>query len=389
MRSAVPSAGVRSARRAGAVALVSGLMFVVAIPSAAAGVPQPPLRSGAATSTGSWAVLPLGELSSEDNTFWQLLHVSSGSASWSPVTPPGTADNGGLVAGVSGSSAVAGVLPSGLLTFSPLAMSLDNGGTWNAAFVPGAVAHVPDGLALDGDPGGKVLAVVGSRVLRARSAVSSWSTLVSLSTLQRASRACGAKRLQAVAFTPAGTVLVGAQCRHGVGLFTDASGSWRRAGPSLVARSHTAPTSVIRLVSTGSVTTALLATVRSGHTKLVALWQSADGVWSASPLVGVPAAGPVATSVAPTGEITVLVDSSHGMVVEDVAPGTKWVALPAPPRGTVALAPSGAASPMGTGQIDLFTVHGAEFDVYARSPSGTSWSKVQSSQVPLAYGSSS
>jgi hypothetical protein len=393
--SSAPSAAYRRTLLVGAAAtLLVGLIVIAVleteVPSATEPpVPQPPLPSGTATSAGSWVVLPLGQLSSEMNTFWQLLHAPSGSAKWSPVTPEGTADNGGLVAGMSGGRVVAGVLTSGLLTFSPLALSVDGGGAWSPVFLPGAVARAPDALALDAGASGRVLAVVGSRVMVASSAVASWSTLVSLSTLRRVSQSCGARRLQAVAFAPAESPLVGVQCRHGLGLFTYTSTSWRYAGPQLGEGLRAAPTSIVRLVRTGSATVALVATVHSGRTRLLVLWKAAAGRWTISPSLQVPDAGPIATSVAQTGEIAVLVGSSHGSLVEEVAPNTKWTTLPAPPRGTVALAPPETTPPTSSGQTTLFTVHGAEFAVYVLSQSGSSWQEVQSSNVPLAYGSSS
>jgi hypothetical protein len=369
-----------------AVALC-GLTLPVAVPTAgAAGLPQPPLRSGSASSSGSWVVLPMGQLSDKANTFWQLLHRSAGSGSWSTVTPEGTADNGGLVAGMSGASVVAGVLPSQLLTFSPLAVSADNGATWNPVYLPGAVAEVPDGLAVDAAPAGNLLAVVGKRVLAAPSVLSDWSTLVSLSTLRRLAPGCDGQRLEAVAFTPTGAPLVGVQCRHGVGLFAEVSGSWRHIGPRLGHKSAAAATSVLRLETTGSAITALLAVAHSGHTQLVAAWQPAGGTWTISPALTV-ASGPASTSIASSGQVGVLAGSKHGSVVEEVAPGAKWTMLPAPPHGTAALAPS--ATTTGEDALELFTVSGAELAVYSRSPSGTSWQKVQSTRVPLAYGSSS
>lgn len=390
MTRSLPAGKRRRVRRAGVVAvLLVGLLLAGAPPAAAEAAPQPPLRSGAASAADSWVVLPMGQLSAKDNTFWQVLRLRPGSSHWSSVTPPGTADNGGLVAAVSGASVVAGVLPSGYLHFSPLSVSSDGGSTWAPAFLPGALGSVPDGLALGAGPGARALAVVGDRVLVAPAPVSSWSTLVTLSTLRRTSPRCDGSRLQAVAFTPAGTPLVGLQCRRGVGLFDDVAGTWRQTGARLGVAWARAPTSVIRLALTDSVTTALVATVRSGRTKLSALWQSAGGRWTASPLLPIQAPRPIATSVAASGEVAVLATSSHGLVVDEIAPGGRWTALPTPPTGTVALAPSGTAMTAGRDALDAFTVNGTALGVYGCSPSGTAWHRVQSSQVPLAYGSSS
>lgn len=394
MTSVASSATLRRVGRRVLVAavLLTGATLALAAPGAgAAAVPQPPLRSGTATSSGSWVVLPLGQLSDPQNTFWQLLHLPAGSASWSQVTPEGTADNGGLVAAMSGASVVAGVLPSQLLTFSPLSISSDSGGTWNPVFLPGAVAQVPDGLALDPMQGGNVLAIVGKRVLTSQSAGADWSTLVSLSTIRRLFPSCGGLRIQAVAITGAGAPLLGVQCRHGVGLFTEAFGSWRRVGPRLGHKLGGAPTSVLRLETTGSGITALLGVLHSGHTQLIAAWQPAGGGWTVSPALTV-TNGPASTSIAQSGQVAVLAGSKHGSVVEEVVPGAEWTALPPPPHGTVALASSRPVlSPTMSGPdpLELFTSDGAGFSVYALPPAAESWLKVQSTQVPLAYGSSS
>jgi hypothetical protein len=38
--------------------------------------------------------------------------------------------------------------------------------------------------------------------------------------------------------------------------------------------------------------------------------------------------------------------------------------------------------------IDAFTVNGGSLGVFALTPSGAKWVRVQSSEIPLAYGSS-
>lgn len=331
----------------------------------------------------------MGQLTDEDNTFWQLLHLAPGSSRWTPVTPTGTADNGGLVAAESGASVLAGVLPSGLLRFSPLSVSTDQATTWSPAFLPGALASLPDALALAPGPGGRVLAVVGSRVLVAPAGASSWSTLVSLSTLRRSASGCRAGRIQAVGFGPTGTPLVGLACSRGVGLLEDADGSWRQDAPGETTRSGGGPTAVLRLASTGAGTTVLAATRRSGRTVLCSLWQSTNGSWTVSPALAVPGPGPTATSIAATGEVAVLTDAARGLAIHVIAPGGTWTALPGPPRGTVAVAPSGTPVPADPSALDAFTVDGAALGVYQLAPSGRAWQLLQSTRIPLAYGSSS
>ena len=49
------------------------------------------------TKTGAWVDLAMGDLGQLANTFWQLIFLPAGHSRWSLVTPPGFADNGGLV----------------------------------------------------------------------------------------------------------------------------------------------------------------------------------------------------------------------------------------------------------------------------------------------------
>ena len=83
-----------------------------------------PLTTSIATVGSTWAVVVMGDPASQSGAFWQLVTLPHGSTQWALVTPPGVADNGGLVAAADPS---AGPLlrvafrPSQNLTFSPLA----------------------------------------------------------------------------------------------------------------------------------------------------------------------------------------------------------------------------------------------------------------------------
>jgi len=63
-------------------------------------------------------------------------------------------------------------------------------------------------------------------------------------------------------------------------------------------------------------------------------------------------------------------------------PGAAWRRLPAPPRGTAAL----AALPGGA--FDALAVSGGTLTVYQLTPGGV-WSRAQVIRVPVQYGSSS
>jgi hypothetical protein len=142
-------------RRLGVPATLLALLGCGLAATAAQAAVDAPLVSAVSTSTDSWVTLPMGDLSDPSTTFWELFHAASGSSHWSLVTPPGVADNGGLVQSSSAGAALVGVLPSDLLRFSPLAQSADGGGSWVPAFLPGALAPVPDALAYDAAPPGE------------------------------------------------------------------------------------------------------------------------------------------------------------------------------------------------------------------------------------------
>ena len=171
---------------------------VSALPAGGATVPALP-ASGVSTPDGSWSTLPMGQLSEQSNTFWELFHAVPGSSHWTLVTPEGTADNGGLVAGVSGDSIAAGVLPSALLRFSPLSSSSDGGSSWSPVFLPGGLTRLADALAIEtsGTPAG--LAVVSDgTVLAATKSLGSWAPLVSTAALRRAAPSCAVSAIAAV-----------------------------------------------------------------------------------------------------------------------------------------------------------------------------------------------
>jgi hypothetical protein len=350
------------------------------------------LPSAVSTASDSWVVLPMGELSVENNTFWQVLHSAPGSSQWSAVTPEGVADNGGLVAGAAAGTLLIGFLPSQLLRYSPLALSADGGGTWSPQLLPAALRALPDGLAYGGTGPAGALAVTGSgTVLAAPRGLSPWSTLVTTAHLRRISRSCGVTSVDAVALLPSGSPLIATGCRRGgdVGIFTRAAGSWRSVGTSLTDQPRSA-TDVLRLDASGATVTALVSTSRGRDRTLVAL-RKANEAWSQSPpLVLSTRTSVLATAVGEDGALAVLLGSPRsGTGVFMIDAGGLWARLPQPPAGTTAIAlPSGLATVVGDA-VDAFTVHGGSLGVFALTASNTRWVRIQSSHIALAYGSSS
>ena len=373
-----------------ACALLVGLLAAGFPAPAYAGL-RPPLESAVSTSSGSWVILPMG-LSDPDNTFWQLLHASPGSSHWSLATPPGVADNGGLAAGASGGSILIGVLPSRLLRFSPLSQSSDGGTSWGPFFLPSGLAVLPDALAYQGTAPGGAIAVSGGRTeaLAAPVNLSSWSPLVSAARLSRVSPGCGVTTLDAVAITPSGAPLVATDCHGGrVGIFTRTAGSWEPSGFALGGSLRGSATDVVRLAVTGSTTAALVSASRAGHRALVALWRTGGGPWTASsPLALTSRTSVLSTAVSSSGSFAVLTGAKGRRAVVEIAAGGPWTPLPTPPSRTTAVALPAGPETIDSVPVDAFTVDGGSLGVFALTPAGTRWVRVQSSQVPLAYGSS-
>ena len=119
-----------------------------------------PLATSLVTAQGTWATAVMGGSAASRNNFWQLFVRPAGASRWSLVTPPGVADNGGLVAagGAGGTSLLVGVRPSQHLTFSPLAMSGDAGKNWTPGLLDAALADVPGAIAVGAS--GRALALL-------------------------------------------------------------------------------------------------------------------------------------------------------------------------------------------------------------------------------------
>ena len=116
---------------AGSALVVVGIVVVGSHGSRTppAPVPPVPLASLSASTTSAdqtTVVFAMGKFDDPSNTFYELFTHQAGTTTWALATPPGVADNGGLVVGSSAAgSLTAGFLPSVDLTFSVLAHSID------------------------------------------------------------------------------------------------------------------------------------------------------------------------------------------------------------------------------------------------------------------------
>lgn len=321
-----------------------------------------PLATSLVTAQGAWAVVDMGGPPSAEENFWQVFVQHGGT--WSLATPPGVADNGGLVAAGSPGSLTIGFRPSQGLVFSPLATSTDGGQHWAPSVLGAALASVPDALAMG--PAGAELALLRNGDVDVSEAGGTWSAVTSEPALaaSAAGRECGITGVDALSFWPNGLKVVAGACeRRGVaGVFTDTNGTWQLDGPSVPGGGQVR---VLRL----SGSTALLA---SGGA-VYAAWHGSS--WTVS---GGLSGSPVASGFGANGSAWVLLGGGRAAVVS--GPGGAWQTLPAVPGRTAALALAG-------GETDSFAVAGAVATVWRLS--AVTWTKAQVINVPIPAGSSS
>jgi hypothetical protein len=343
------------------------------------------LTTSLVTAAGTWAVVVVGGSAATHNNFWQLFVRPAGSSTWKLVTPPGVADNGGLVvADTGGRSLVTAFRPSQYLRFTPMAVSGSGGRAWSPAGpLGGALANVPDALAASPATGQLFALLTGGTVELASPGYTRWSTVVSRGVLDTspAGQRCGVRGLVAVAYSPAGGPLLGAACaRPGVtGILSATGGTWQVAGPAMPGALARDPVTVRRLTTTGSQVAALLQAGGGRAARWLVAW-SADGGqrWVASPPLRLTGAGAPVASFGPSGAIV----ASAGRADVIGGPGGSWRSLPALPAGTATVAPGPA------GAFDALTVHRARLTVWRLGPESATWRVAQVIDVPIQYGSS-
>ena len=156
---------------------------------------------------------------------------------WKLVTPPGVADNGGLVASAGGANSLTvAVRPSQDLVFSPLAATANGGASWSAGGpINAAVAASPGALAAFG---AKLVALLGNGAIEASTnAGATWSMIAKPGAIAAspAAKGCGgAVRVTTVSFGPTGdaNVLAGGTCGTGgtAAMFSYSAGHGLAAG---------------------------------------------------------------------------------------------------------------------------------------------------------------
>ncbi len=373
----------------GALLAVAGLLAGCASasstqePSAPAAA-SPLVTSLAAGGGGAWAVVAMGGSAAQDNLFWELFTRPAASSQWELVTPPGIADNGGLIAAApaDGQQLDIAVRPSQGLTFSPLALTSDGGKTWGTGLVDAAVAAVPDAFA---SGGGKMLALLTNGTIDQAAAPGiTWTRLAAPGSLaaSAAARACQVTALTGVALTASGTPLAAASCtRPGVaGIFARSGDTWEAAGLALGGQFAGKPVQVLRLTGTSAGTVALLRAGTGSAASLLAAWSSDGAHWTVSPPVPAGSGSVQASGTGAGGTVWALLADGRAVAVS--GPGAAWRTLPAPPRGTAALAP------VSGGAFDALAVSGGKLTVFRLAADGA-WRQDQVLSVPIQYGSSS
>lgn len=353
-----------------------------ASPDASSGHDGPigaPLATSVSTALGSWATFPMGHLDDPTNTFWEEFSLPKGADTWVERTPPDVADNGGLVAAPTSTGVVVGFRPSDLLSFSPLASTMDGGATYTPGLVPGGLSDVPDALSVA--PNGRAVALIGTAIVTSPSSLSGWQPSTTLAAISAApaARACDVRDLTAVTITDS-NAFVGTACSSTgvVGLFEQSGSTVRSVAPSGIK----GQVRVLRLVPDGQGLAVLLGVTTSSVTSYVAAWNSAPATapWTVS--------APLATSgqltssavTSPAGFAVVTTNSGTALSASIIAgPGASWTQLASPPKGTATVAVSDS-------RTDALVVDSATFIDY-RLTSGT-WMKAQTVQVAVPYGSS-
>ncbi len=345
------------------------------------------LATSLSTASGTWAVAVMGGSAAAHNNFWQLFVRPAGTSRWKLVTPPGVADNGGLVVTDSGGrSLITAIRPSQYLTYTPLSVTRDGGGAWAVAGpLDAALADSPDALAVA--PGtGRLLALLISGAAKvAVPGYTRWATLVSRRALAAtpAGRRCGLGTLTAATFTPAGAPLLAGSCsRPGTtGIFAFLNGTWQAAGPAPPAALARQRITVLRLTRTLTGTVALLQAGAGPTASLIAAWSTGSGShWLLSSPVRLGGAKLTSVSFGPGGAAAIILNGHHAETIS--GPSHSWGSLPRLPPGTATLTPGPVSG------FSALAVHRTELTVWQLADGTAAWRVTQVVKVPIQFGTS-
>jgi hypothetical protein len=384
----------RRLRRAAVAVILPAILLVAGCASPPAPLPPPapaapPARSlntSLDTTAGTWAAIVMGGSAAQYNAFWQLFIRPAAGTRWKLVTPPGTADNGGLVmAANSGSSLVTGFRPSQDLTFSPLIQTSDSGQAWSSLNpLDAALASTPDALAVQPRSGQLLALLAGGTAEQAPSGGTTWSVLATRQVLVATppGQRCGLTAITAVSYTPAGNpVLAGACARPGTtGIFTTDGRTWQAAGPAMPADLAGRDVTVRRLTRTAQGITALLTAGTGTGASLLAAWSADGSHWTLSPALPLHGADLASASFGPSSTIAITTTANRGLTI---TAGASWQPLPSLPPGTATLAPAPGST------TQALAVDRGTLVIWQYTARQATWTKAQVLTVPVPYGSSS
>ncbi len=349
-------------------------------------VTPPSLATSLVTVTGTWAAAVMGGTAASHNNFWQLFVRPAGASTWRLATPPGVASNGGFVlAGAASGSLLAGFRPSQRLSYSPLAVTSDNGQSWSPGLLDAGLADVPGALAADPASGRRLALLTSGAIDMSAPGGTGWARLATRQALasSAAGARCGLVSLTSVTFSKTGAAMLGASCAHSpmAGVYRYAGGTWRQAGPALPAAYSRQPSTVLRLGTAGGITTALLAAGTGRTAALLAAWSADGGAhWVLSAPFRLDGATLASASSGPGNAMAVVLSGGRAAVI--AGPRRSWQALPRLPAGTTVLASGPAAG------WAALAVHRTTLTVWQAAPGSGRWTTGQVIKVPVPFGSS-
>jgi hypothetical protein len=358
--------------------------------TASQSVPMP-LSGSVSTPESTSAVVVMGKDDGQHDLFWQLFGFDTATSHWSLITPPGVADNGGLIVAQGESrTLLVGFGASQGLAFSPLALSDDGGTAWSPGGLAEPLVTAPSAIALGSNSNAVALVNAGQeKVLTRAGSLTNWTTLTTETNLADlpVGKVCGIQSLGSVGIEPSGEVLVGASCRRSgvVGVFVRSRSGWSLANAPVAKRVRADTFSTLRITGTGDSTSALLSGVEDGTRNLFAGWVSpSEDDWTLSePLLLGAHDQVVASGVGAGGSQFVLLRSGSSTRAEVISgPSSAWRSLSPLPPGTATIATEPA------GQIVALSVSDTRLTVWKQDSNGSGWKAVQSMTVPIAFGSS-
>jgi hypothetical protein len=280
---------------------------------------------------------------------------------------------------------VAGFRPSQDLSYSPLATTHDNGTAWTPSLLDAGLADAPDALAAAPGSGRLLALLADGKADISGPHGTGWTTLASQHSLAgtAAGNRCKLGSLTAAAFSPSGVPMLATTCgRPGtVGVFTYAGGTWHSAGPTLAASYAHQRITVLRLTTTGSDTTALLAAGSGPAARLLTATSADSGShWALSPALPLRGARPTSAAFGTAGTAAITLTGNRADTL--TAAAGPWRPLPPLPPGTITLAQGPTAG------WDALAVHGSRLTVWQLTPGARAWATTQTIDVPIQFGSS-